>query len=450
MQQEDTQTDTIETLRQAVAAREQKLDQLQHTIAEQENAIAAIKQSMQDRERALADLQHSVAEHEENLMALKQTVAEKELEIAAAQEAANSHEQALNTLQREIAAQGQDEDYKVALALTLANAAYDALFVLNAQCEIIAINDSAEAMFGSERPIGQQLAAVTGAPELEEIVLDALTNEEEIFEEQLAIDKSVYRVRAQTIRRAGNLFIGLALEDITQLVRLNRARRDMIANISHELRNPIANIRLIIDGLFHEQEKPKRKQSTSALRAIARETDALWWLLQELFDLSMIESGQAILRMVDTPVAEMINESSERLYDQSVTKDIKIITEIPDDLQVLADRDQIRRVILNLIHNAIKWSPPGGAITIEAEQVNDEVAISVRDNGPGVPEEHRERIFERFYQVEQSRSSGDGTGLGLAICKHVVEAHGGHIWAVSNAECGGGCFVFTLPSAEHH
>jgi two-component system, OmpR family, phosphate regulon sensor histidine kinase PhoR len=134
---------------------------------------------------------------------------------------------------------------------------------------------------------------VTAVPDLEEMVNDALTNQEESFEEQITIRERYFRVQSRVIRQEGHLFIGLALQDITQLVRLNRARRDMVANISHELRTPIANIRMIIDGLFHDQDKPKRKDSISSLQAIARETDALLWLVQEMSDLSMIESGQA-------------------------------------------------------------------------------------------------------------------------------------------------------------
>lgn len=342
----------------------------------------------------------------------------------------------------------KDEDYKIALALTLANAAYDALIVVDADRKVIAINDAAELLFPSEQPVGMSLEALTDLPELDIIVIDALTNEEVIFEEQVTHLRRHYRVRSQVIRREGNLFIGLALHDVTELVRLNRARRDMVANISHELRTPIANIRLIIDSLFHDQEKPKRKQGISALRAIARETDSLLWLVQELLDLSMIESGQAILRAVETPLKELIAEAIERLEDQCASKDITLHDETPADLIVLADRDQVRRVLVNLMHNAIKWSPPGSRVTLRAAVADDEAIISVIDPGPGVPSEHRERIFERFYQVDPSRSGSEGSGLGLAICRHIVEAHGGRIWVEDHPDSGdgrGGCFRFTLP-----
>jgi two-component system, OmpR family, phosphate regulon sensor histidine kinase PhoR len=338
--------------------------------------------------------------------------------------------------------------YIKALLLTMANSAYDALMVLNAQCEIIAINNQAESLFQYERPIGQHLEAITGVPELASMIDNALANREEVLEEQVRIRERMYRVRAQVIQRDGYAFICLALEDITDLVRLNRARRDMVANISHELRTPIANMRLIIDDLFLETERPKRKKSISSVRAIARETDALLWMADELLDLSMIESGQAIIRMVEEPVHVIVDEAIERISDLSDVKDLDVVHDIDKNLTVLCDHDKIRRVLVNLIHNAIKWSPPGETIAVHAQLTDEEIEISVYDNGPGVPPDQTERIFERFYQVDSSRSISEGTGLGLAICKHIVEAHGGRIWAEDNVTHDGGRFYFTLPAGE--
>lgn len=354
-------------------------------------------------------------------------------------------------LEAELKQLNQEMEYKTALTLTLANAAFDALIVVNEQRQVIAINNSAEFIFDAPDALGKQLAVVTNAPELEMMVDDALTNEEESFEEQMIINQSNYRVQAQVIRRDDHQFIGLAIQDISKLVRLNRARRDMVANISHELRTPIANIRSIIDGLFHEQDRPKRKDSISSLRAIAKETDNLLWLVQEMSDLSMIESGQAIMRLVDVQLNELVEEAVERLVERSEHNEIQMVRHIPEKLHVLCDRDLAQRVLVNLIHNAIKWSPKGEAVTISASNGGDEVTISVLDNGPGVPEEHVDRIFERFYQVDASRSAREGgTGLGLAICRHIVEAHGGRIWAESNKDGGGGRFAFTLLSAGEH
>jgi two-component system phosphate regulon sensor histidine kinase PhoR len=338
--------------------------------------------------------------------------------------------------------------YNKALMLTLANAAYNALIVVDKSCNIIAINTAAETLFAREGYLGKPLVEATNVPELQMMVNDALTNEENSFEEQIVIGEQNFRVQAQVIRRDGHQFIGLALQDITRLVRLNRARRDMVANISHELRTPIAKIRIIIDSLFHDQEKPKRKDSIASLRAIARETDSLLWLVQEMSDLSMIESGQAIVRMVDVLLSELVDDAIDHVQDISEHKGVILTSHIPDKITVLCDSDLARRVIVNLVHNAIKWSPEGETVTVNAENSGEEVTISVLDNGPGVAPDAIERIFERFYQVDASRSGGEGTGLGLAICRHIVEAHGGRIWAESNENGAGGRFLFTLLSAN--
>jgi two-component system phosphate regulon sensor histidine kinase PhoR len=344
--------------------------------------------------------------------------------------------------------QATDWAYKQALMLTLANSAYEALLVLNADFEIIAINNAAEELFDRQRPIGEPLITVTNSPELESVVLSALEYQEDAFEEQIVINKRHYRVRAQVIERDGHRFIGLALQDVSDLVRLNRARRDMVANISHELRKPVANIRIIIDSLFHEDDKPKRKRSISTIQAIARETDSLLWVIQEMMDLSMIESGQSIVRMVELDLRPLVEDAVDRLEDQSELKDIRIVFDVPKKLRVWGDWDLVRRVIVNLLHNAIKWSPRGSKVSVSTSATDDEVTVQIVDEGPGVPDDQVERIFERFYQVNSSRSGGEGTGLGLAICKHIVEAHGGHIWAVGQSQTKGAKFLFTLGRVE--
>lgn len=421
------------------------VDALQSTIEDQKHVIDALQSAQTARDQAVAALRSDYEQQRRELETLREAAQSHEQALARAQAELKTAEARLSETAEALKSADADADYKLILALTLANAAYDALLVLDEDKRVIAINNSAETLFERTRPIGQPLVEVTESPELESIVDDAMMYSEESFEEQLTLRRRPHRVRAQVITRNGHRFIGLALQDVSELVRLNRARRDMVANISHELRTPIANIRLTIDSIFHEQEKPKGKASRSALKVIARETDSLLWLVQELLDLSMIESGQAILRMVDVPADMLVEEAIERMTDLSETKNLTIVSDVPVGIQVLCDRDQARRVLINLIHNAIKWSPANETITVRVMNGSDEVTFSVLDNGPGVPEDHRERIFERFYQVDTSRSGGEGTGLGLAICKHIVEAHGGRIWAESNANGGGGKFVFTLP-----
>ncbi len=418
-------------------------------LSARERLLVVLKQRLVDREVAAASLRHSLEENEQVVEMLRQSIAEQERDLEAERAANTQRDQEMVQLRQQLQETSSHSDYRVALALSLANAAYDALLVVDDEHRIIAINDAAEALFNTKRPIGQTLDELTGQPDLSVMIGDALSYGEENFEDQFAIERRLYRVRVRIVRRAGFTFTTIALQDVTELVRLNRARRDMVANISHELRTPIANIRLIIEGLFHEQERPRRKQSTTALRAIARETDSLLWLLQELLDLSMIESGQAILRLIDVPLAPVVTEAIARMEDQSEVKNLTVTSTVSEHLFVLADQDQLRRVLVNLIHNAIKWSPAGKSIQITAEQVEDEVVVSVLDEGPGVAEDQTQRIFERFYQIDPSRSAGEGTGLGLAICRHIIEAHGGRIWAESNqGGQRGGLFRFTLAAAD--
>lgn len=331
----------------------------------------------------------------------------------------------------------------------LADAAVEALLVLDASCQVLAANRAALNLFEQPNLDGKSLLDFTRSPELDSLVRSALAyREEEVLEEQLIINKRHYRVRAQVASLEIGLVISVTLQDVSDLVRLNRARRDMVANISHELRTPVANIRSIIDSLFHEDEKPKRKRSISSLQAIARETDSLLWVIQEMLDLSMIETGQAIVRMVEVNLRSLVEEAAERMQDMASDKDIEIVYDVPKKLRVWCDWDMIRRVLVNLIHNAIKWSPKGGKIRINAVKSGDEIIVQVADEGPGVPDDQIERIFERFYQVDSSRSSSDGTGLGLAICKHIVEAHDGNIWAEPRSRTKGGVFLFTLMAAD--
>ncbi len=334
------------------------------------------------------------------------------------------------------------------LFASVSDLSFDMILLLDEDLKVIMANGRARRLFGVNDPIGQSLAEVvqsTGLLSLAQVDLD----EEECLEEQFVLQGKNYRARAQVIAPGHNRrYIGIGMQDITELVSLNRARRDLVANISHELRTPITRIRLIIEGLFLEADKPKRKASIQSLKEIAMETDALLWLAQELLDLSMIESGEAILRLVKTPLKQVVEDAIERLESQAAMKDLKIVSQVPQKADVLCDADQLKRVLGNLLHNAIKWSPPGEAITITASEQLDEVTVSIFDNGPGVPDELRNRVFERFYQADASRSGDEGTGLGLAICKHIVDAHGGRIWAEGNSQGNGGQFLFTVLKAD--
>ena len=359
-----------------------------------------------------------------------------------------SRDQIIRELEARILHNERERVRSKALFDTVSGVAFDVALALDEEAKIIMANGAARRVFGQRDPIGQKLDTFIPSPELRSLV-DYALEDSDPPEEQFEFNGSTFRARAHVIScDGGRRFVGVAMQDISNLVSLNRARRDLVANISHELRTPITRIRLIIEGLFLDAVRPKRKASIQSLKEIAMETDALMWLSQELLDLSMIESGQAIMRLVPTPLWSVVNESIERFAAQAERKDLSIVCQAPGECDVLCDADQLKRVLGNLIHNAIKWSPPKEAITITAAEQADEVTVSVFDNGPGVPVELRERVFERFYQADISRSGDDGTGLGLAICKHIVEAHGGRIWAESHDGVRGGRFLFTILKAD--
>ncbi|MBI2322040.1 MAG: PAS domain-containing protein [Chloroflexi bacterium] len=235
------------------------------------------------------------------------------------------------------------------------------------------------------------------------------------------------------------------LQDLTELRRLESARRDFVANISHELRTPLASLKALVETL----EAGALDDATAAREFLGRmhvEVDGLVQLVQELLELSRIESGRAELRCASQALEPLLAEAVERLSPQADRAGLALAVEVPDGLPpVWADRARVQQVLLNLVHNAIKFTPPGGRVTVRAGCADGEVVISVADTGVGIAAEDLARIFERFYKADKSRAS-TGTGLGLAIAKHTVLAHGGRIWAES--ELGDGAtFTFTLPAA---
>ncbi|MCA9888334.1 MAG: PAS domain-containing protein [Anaerolineae bacterium] len=356
----------------------------------------------------------------------------------------------IDQLKSQIALTEQDSKQSWTLFSTIASVAYDVVFVLDEDLTVIALNRAAEAVFEGRNALGSPITEIVDVPEFGTILTGAMgLGSDETFEEQLSYNGQHYKVRTRVMPyQDGKCFLGVAMQNITQLVRLNRSRRDMVANISHELRTPIATIRLKIDSLFESDERIKRKTSIQTLKDISTQTDSLERMVQELLDLSMIESGQAIMKLVPNNLLEILEDAAERLHEQLDAKNLTVVTHVPEGYEVLADRDHIRRVFVNLISNAIKFSPEGEAITVSAQARNEEIEISVFDNGPGVPDDQRERIFERFYQVDTARTKREGSGLGLALCKHIVEHHGGNIWAQGNSQGSGGRFLFTLLNAS--
>lgn len=332
----------------------------------------------------------------------------------------------------------------------LADTSFDAILMIDKDRRITTINEAARELFGSPSDtIGRTLMTVTRQHELDALVGTAL-NGEPTLESQLEIKARSFRVRVVQTDEPGKKGVILVLQDITELLRLSRARRDMVANFSHDLRTPITSIRLLVDTLTHNFGE-NAKRDKRLVRKMAGEVDSLEHMTQELIDLSMIKSGRANIRMVSANFADILRDALAVMGTQIEQKKLDVVNSIPDPLYVLADPDQTRRVLTNVIHNAIKFTPSGGRLQFTAAFDNQMATVAIADTGPGIPPQDRTRVFERFYQVDSSRSEqsagGGGSGLGLSIAKHIVEAQGGKIWAEAGIP-GGARIVFTIPLAE--
>ena len=255
------------------------------------------------------------------------------------------------------------------------------------------------------------------------------------------------RVFALPIIAGGGDGCIVLLQDMTTQHRLERMRRDFVSNISHELRTPLASLRALTetlrDGALDDPGASRR-----FLDRIETEVDSLAQMVQELLELSRIESGQVPFRFRPCPVSEIVLTPVERMQSLAARKRIDLVVDLPARLpNVLADAERVQQVVTNLVHNALKFSPEGGSITVSANTAASAqtVTVSVADRGIGIPIEDQDRIFERFYKTDRARSGG-GTGLGLAIAKHIVQAHGGSIWVESVLDRGS-AFSFTLTVA---
>lgn len=328
----------------------------------------------------------------------------------------------------------------------IGEAAYNVLFLVDERRSILYVNAAGRDLFGLEEKDGRygSLISITHNHEIEDIVIHALEEGDDLVW-QITLRACVYRVRTLLIDRPAGKYVAVALEDVSELQRLGRARRDMVANISHELRTPITSIRLLVDTLLRGTlDDPEACRV--AVHKIAAETDHLRQMAQELLDLAMIESGRAEVILVPVTVGEIVAGAVGHLAEHAQRKRLTIQQDIPGDLVALADPEQITRVLSNLLHNAIKFTPSRGTITLSAVADGSEIKIAVMDTGPGISPEERQRIFERFYRGDRARR-GEGTGLGLAIAKHIVNAHGGAIWAEESPHPPGARICFTIPAA---
>jgi len=220
-------------------------------------------------------------------------------------------------------------------------------------------------------------------------------------------------------------------------------RRELIGNVAHELRTPLSTIKGYMEGLIDGVLPP----DPTTYQQVYREADRLQRLVSDLQELSRVEAGAFELDYQPVNMAELIQHNAARLRPQFKEKEVNLKLDLPFDLpQIQADEDRLNQVLINLIGNALQYTPTGGTVTVTAGTHSPELWVTITDTGIGIASEHLGHLFTRFYRVDKSRSrAGGGSGIGLTITKHLIEAHGGRIWANSSGAGQGSTFGFALP-----
>ena len=294
----------------------------------------------------------------------------------------------------------------------------------------------------AHRSIGRPLVHSVRDPDVLACVRGALENREVRSGRAASlVHGRIFEINAAPLPSGGALAV---LHDVTRIEAAEKSRRDFIANVSHELRTPLTSIQGYVETLI-EEPTPGAETNREFLGIILKNTTRMNRLTEDLLALAGVEGPDYKLALQPMRASALVKDAVDGLGGLVVDSGVKLESAGAPDCMVMADPDAMNQVFGNLIENALKYGKAGKRIRVGARAVEGEVEFSVQDFGPGIASEHLERIFERFYRVDKARSrESGGTGLGLAIVKHVVQAHGGRLWAES--ELGkGATFRFTLP-----
>jgi two-component system phosphate regulon sensor histidine kinase PhoR len=298
------------------------------------------------------------------------------------------------------------------------------------------VNPAFRRLFGvGDEALGRPLLDLNRHPDLHATFRAVIARREEQVTE-LALrsdDGSVLLTHWVPLREKGEVVGVVAVfHDISELKRLERVRRDFVANVSHELRTPVTVIGGYAETL--SGDLPQREPETAArfIAVIRKHAERLSGLIGDLLTLSELEAGKATLQLTPTALPPLVTHCCALLEPKAAARQIALDCNAVPEATVLAHRDRIEQVLLNLLDNAIKYAPAGSRVALTVAVDGDKVRISVADQGPGIPPEALPRLFERFYRVDPGRSRDEGgTGLGLAIVKHIVQLHGGKVWVES-------------------
>ncbi|MBI3957289.1 MAG: HAMP domain-containing protein [Chloroflexi bacterium] len=334
----------------------------------------------------------------------------------------------------------------------------DGIVVVNIDLEIVAINPEAIRILHvtAQEVIGQHLYDTVKDQQLCEYVRKAakrggipqLDEKDALFTVTQGESTAYYRYAITPVKTEGGSLLGvvLLLQDITKLKELDRLKSDFVATASHELRTPLTSMAMSIDLLLESATPKLTEREQTLLQAASEDVSRLRALVNDLLDLSKIESGRMEMEFDVVTADFLINKALTLFREQAQQQEIELSSDVVDTLPpVQADPNKIVWVLTNLIANALRYTNPGGHIRVRAAAVGDYIHFAVEDDGVGISLAHQSKIFDKFVQVNDNRSVG-GSGLGLAICREMVKAHNGTIWVDSQPDVGS-TFTFTLPIA---
>jgi len=329
------------------------------------------------------------------------------------------------------------------------NSMIEGVIVTDNSLRIISINHTIEELFDIRQTDTQGKFFLEGIRnnEISEVMDSAMQSAKFISKEITLVMPmlKVVQVNVSPIFEKNKVTGSVAvIHDITELRRLETMRRDFVANVSHELKTPLTSIKGFVETLL-EGAVDDKENSVNFLKIINNHTDRLNTLINDLLDLSHIESKEIVLKKEKFAIAKLVDEIMLGFKSQAKNKGVEISSALPRSLEILADKSKIEQVFTNLINNAIKYNQEKGFVRIYSEQLADKIKIIVEDSGSGIPARDLPRIFERFYRVDKARSRElGGTGLGLSIVKHIIELHSGSV-GVESIEGLGSKFWFILP-----
>ncbi len=317
------------------------------------------------------------------------------------------------------------------LLAAVADGLTQGVIAVDGEHRIELLNDAARKMLGvTSSPVGELLIDFVRVPELFDLIDSDAAATAEV---QLP---NTTRALIRPARKWGGDGRVLLIEDVTAMRRLETVRRDFVANVSHELRTPVAVIRANAETLM-AGAKDDPAIAGKLIDGLHRNAERLARILADLLDLSRLDAGQYRLELSPVVIAPIIEQALTALEPQAARRKVTVTVAVPDALAVRADPKALDHILVNLIDNGVKYGRPDGNVWVSAHAAGAFVRIEVRDDGPGIADKHRARVFERFYRADPSRSrEAGGTGLGLSIVKHLVESMGGEVGVEPNVPQG--------------